>query len=71
MLHYTTTRLGDLLDRSPGNSVVAYLYRWRQCGFNKKHQSTEWLKQFPGTEQVPVSAYVGSSKNLKDLKDLV
>jgi len=25
VLHYTTTRLGDLLDRSPGNSVVAYL----------------------------------------------
>ena len=25
---------------SPGNSVVAFLYRGRQCGFNTKHQST-------------------------------
>ena len=40
VLHYTTTRLGGLLDRPPGSSVVAFLYRGRQCGFNKKHQST-------------------------------
>ena len=42
VLHYTTTRLGELLDGSPGSSVVAYLfhttalgYRGRQCGFDK------------------------------------
>ena len=26
---------------SPGSSVVAFLYRGRQCEFNTKHQSTK------------------------------
>ena len=31
---------GIVID-SPGSSVVAFLYRGRQCGFNTKHQSTK------------------------------
>ena len=46
----------------PGSSIVAFLYRGRQCGFNTKHQST---KEYWKGE---VFAYVGSIQNLKDLK---
>jgi len=43
----------------PGNSIVAFLYRGRQCGFNTKHQSTKAPDYWKGE----VFAYVGSIKN--------
>ena len=30
----------------PGNSIVAFLYRGRQCGSNTKHQSTKAARAF-------------------------
>ena len=96
VLHYTTTRLGDLLDSSPGSPVVAFLYRGRHLIKSTKapkivisgHAIPSGLlagfrcdplywgaimrskrKQGFSTEQVPVSAFGGSLKNLKDLKD--
>jgi hypothetical protein len=39
-LLYHEKSWGIVID-SPGSSVVAFLYRGRQCGFNTKHQSTK------------------------------
>jgi len=52
--------------------VYEHSYRGRQCGFNKKHQSTKDRTQGFTADPVyegEVFAYVGLPQNLKDLKD--